>query len=222
MNALRLKIRNVVPPRGWRFACPALNYRSRTENNSLKQCLREMTQFYRDNDQPMPDDPVRYIEQAMCEELGPEWCEGFDPSVVKSTAPVITVADFEQGMVTMGHNLGRSIAEGRRITVEFDEVVRRAHICATSGGTKFPCRFNTPISGCSGCVGSVGKIMAKAAGAVANLIVGCPETPDDKFLNSCAICKCNLKAKICVPLDIIRQHMTEEQKVKLPDFCWIK
>jgi hypothetical protein len=211
MNPLRLKNLSIVPPNGYRFHCPEKSYWSRTEHNSLGSCLREMAEFYRDNGVPLPEDPPRKVEQELCEILGPEWCEGFDPSQAKRPTMVLGLDDFKQGMKTMAHNLARSVMQGKRITVEESEVFHRAHVCAG-------CHFNTRVS-CGSCAQSAVK---EAANSVANYLTGCPKTPDDAFLQNCTICKCSLKAKICVPLDIIREHMTEDQMNRLPDFCWIK
>jgi hypothetical protein len=212
MNYLRFRQTNIVPPGGWRFHCPEKHYWSKTDNVSLKTCLREMAQFYKDNGVNLPENPSRKIEQELCEQLGPEWCEGFDPSETQQPALSITLKDLQQGMVTMAHNLARSVEQGRRITVDLEEVKMRAHICST-------CPYNTKVSGCGSCSG---RAVKEAMNSVANYIVGCPETPDDKFLQNCGICKCSLKAKICVPVDIIKQHMLPEQLAQLPEFCWIK
>jgi hypothetical protein len=55
-----------------------------------------------------------------------------------------------------------------------------------------------------------------------NVVVGGAATAYDSQLQSCKVCGCSLKAKIHLPLDILRDNLTDAQMNALPQACWLK
>jgi len=85
-----------------------------------------------------------------------------------------------------------------------EEADRRAKICGS-------CYYNVHAEGCSGCA----KIASLITGPVANR-----HTKYDSMLKVCAVCRCNVVAKVHFPLDQIPTD--DRQQTLFPDFCWQK
>jgi hypothetical protein len=92
--------------------------------------------------------------------------------------------------------------------VEQDEAERRAIICMR-------CHFNNPFTGCASCTrGKLRDLVKK--------ITSNRHTQRDSELHVCNICGCGLAALVHFPLDILDRHFSEDQKQRLPDWCWKK
>src|SRR4029078_8964522 len=91
-------------------------------------------------------------------------------------------------------------------SVSNEEIVRRTYSCNDVPQT-------VRIHGCTGCAGA-------PLHALMNAIVVKP-LPSDAVLQSCAICKCSLKAKVRMQLDDVLPSMSEAQRAALPDACWL-
>lgn len=90
----------------------------------------------------------------------------------------------------------------------------RAAICAG-------CHNNKPTSeikkgGCSSCNKMGGVILNTIRGKI---IKGNKTTSDPKLL-ACALCGCDLKIKVWIPLEVLGQ--TKEEANAWPSFCWRK
>lgn len=97
--------------------------------------------------------------------------------------------------------LTRFIASGGKL-VDQALAEGRAEICAT-------CPRNVPILGCMGCSGILPKLLKLTKGASTSL---------DHKLKGCAVCGCQLKAKVHVPNTIINEDDPEQ----FPEWCWIR
>lgn len=217
---LKLRSRNVVPPGGYRFYCRQTNKWSRTEHNSIQSCLREAREFYHQNNWPIPDDMARQIEQDLCVMLGSDWCEGCDPQNPIFYGKGLTLDTLKQGSATLAHHIARRIQQGQRVVVGADEVQRRAKICATGDPQFGRCRYNAGPTNCPSCGGK--EVLQNLLGRVSQFLADCPPTPFDGQLAACTICQCPLRSKVCVPADIIRDHMPRSQQDQLPAWCWLK
>lgn len=69
--------------------------------------------------------------------------------------------------------------------------------------------MNTFVSGCSACH----KVVSE--------VVGTKKTRYDYALNSCAVCKCVLKAKVHFPLETLDRETKKLQSL-YPEHCWLK
>jgi hypothetical protein len=143
------------------------------------------------------------IQDQICATLDGEWClEGGYP-VPPMGGWGFTIQAVIQGTRT----LAQWMINGKGKRVDAAEAERRALICAG-------CPYNQPPVGCSGC-----NILAlhEAANAVVNGAV----TIYDSQLKSCKICGCSLRAKIHLPVDILRNNLTDGQMSSLPKHCWL-
>jgi hypothetical protein len=224
---LKLKNTTNVPPGGYQWYCHDTQKWYGRQNNSLAAAVSEATVFHQANHFPVPQGFARRIEQELCEKLGDQWCQACHPDDPVIFPSVFSVQALKQGTATLAHLVARKLSEGRRILVEPDEVVRRARACcegdAANGGR---CRFNAgveSIEGVTGCQSCGTKEEVRTIlGKVSELLAGCPSTPYDSQLAACKICACPLRSKVCVPVDIILEHMPASQQAQLPAWCWIK
>lgn len=149
------------------------------------------------------------IEAVMVE------CEG----QICATAPPGTCRDVQGQVVMAGVNL--SMEDVRRGTatlvdwflhgkrkVDKPLAEERARICSS-------CFANKEPEGCTSCASG-------ALREIADKIVNGDSTAHDGFLKSCAFCSCVLRAKVWLPVDVLRRHTPDEQKARLPEYCWIK
>ncbi len=85
--------------------------------------------------------------------------------------------------------------------VDQAEADRRASICAG-------CVYNKPVKLCFGCDATLSWIAHR---------IGWPTTSRDAELSSCKRCKCLLKLKIHMPLNVL-----DDKGVEYPEWCWAK
>lgn len=142
-------------------------------------------------------------------------CEG----QICSTAPPGTCRDVQGQVVMAGVNL--SLEDVKRGTATlFDWFLHgkkkvakplaeeRARVCSS-------CFANKEPEGCTPCASG-------ALREIADKIVGGDSTAHDGFLKSCAFCSCVLRAKVWLPVDVLRRHTAADQFERLPEYCWIK
>lgn len=153
--------------------------------------------------------PTGSVEAVMVE------CE----NQICATAPPGTCRDVQGQVISAGINLSfEDVKRGTATLVDWflhgkQKVAKplaeeRARICSS-------CFANKEPEGCSSCSGS-------ALREIADKIVGGDSTAHDGFLKACAFCSCQLRAKIWLPLEVLLRHTPDEQKARLPEYCWIK
>lgn len=144
------------------------------------------------------------IQDQLCVGLDGEWCNN-------EGIPLPPAGGWRfdiQGVIQGTRTLAQWLLKGKGRKVEVVEAERRALICAS-------CPMNQDPAGCSSC--TMGALKEAA-----NLIVGGTTTVYDSSLKSCRVCGCSLRAKIHLPLDILRDNLTDAQMTALPQACWLK
>lgn len=148
------------------------------------------------------DAVAREVQDQLCRTLPPGQCRDLDGEKVISGRPMSFEA-IKQGTAT----LLAFIVNGAK---KVDKVTANARAKTCAG-----CYANRDPSGeCTTCT--------KAAFAAATTVIGAEPTDYDGYLKACAYCACGLKAKVWVPLDIVRNHTPHEQFAQLPPHCWIR
>lgn len=156
------------------------------------------------NNLPIGSQFEQQIQDQLCQNLGSEWCNINGAKIPPPGGWLFDIQSVINGTRTLSHWLLK--AKGKK--VEPAEAERRAAICST-------CYMNADPTGCSNC--SLNSLKE-----IANLVVGGATTAYDSRLKSCRACGCSLKAKIHLPLDILRDNLNETQMSSLPEFCWLK
>jgi hypothetical protein len=144
------------------------------------------------------------IQNQICATLDGDWC-------LENGRPIPPMGGFgfDIAAVIQGtRTLASWLIKGKGKKVEAIEAERRALICAG-------CPMNQPPVGCTGCTMSALK-------EAVNVVVGGAATAYDSQLQSCKVCGCSLRAKIHLPLDILRDNLTDAQMNALPQACWLK
>jgi hypothetical protein len=144
----------------------------------------------------VPIDLAAQMEDQLCQTLDPGWCMFDDPARPRVSTE-LTWSDMTRGLQTFGRWLSGGLK-----TVEQSEADRRALVCSR-------CYLNVHIEGCSNCQ----KLVKEVSGSLSS--------KHDASLKGCAVCKCVLKVKVHLPIDILG---TETHKLQhlYPDFCWQK
>lgn len=161
-------------------------------------------QHYLANNLPIGLQWAEKIQDQLCAGLDSEWCNDGGYPIPPMGGWGFTIQAVIQGTRTLAQWMIN--AKGKK--VELVEAERRALICAG-------CPFNQPPVGCSGC-------NIKALHDASNFVVNGAATVYDSQLQSCKICGCSLRAKIHLPLDILRDNLTDGQMNALPQHCWLK
>jgi len=96
--------------------------------------------------------------------------------------------------------------------VEDTEIVRRSLKCVSGGPGGQTCQYNRPPDDCD-CSGkfSVTGLLEKIVGGKWSKWDGC--------LYSCKLCGCDLKAKVRLPLAVLKKH--EKEGIQYPEYCWL-
>lgn len=205
---------NETPPGRWRhriegIAGPQAWVSEFYAYNDLEE---EVVKRYRANGKEVPSDLRQRIIDQMCQQLPDNWCQCGDRTQYSMwfRNAVHEFARVFQGTAT----LVDWFVAGNREKVSPDVAEYRADRCST-------CVFNQPPQGCTTC-------NQKSLRSKVNEIVGGSATKYDLALNACAICGCELKAKIWLPKEILLRHMSEQQIAQLPPAhngfkgCWLK
>jgi hypothetical protein len=196
-----------MPPGGWRYFCSETGEWSESFLSKFDMMASARTFFLR-NGWLVPSESE--ILDQMCRRLV---AEGIFSACAGDSIPnrrgrlALSWDTFRQGTMT----LADWILSGGKAS--YSEACRRAELC--SG-----CPLNDDPRGCKGC--GMGAKIRNLISDVSSRVGGLQPTPHDDRLKACVACLCALKAKIYVPLDIIRRNMPEGQKELLWDRCWIK
>ncbi len=144
------------------------------------------------------------IQDQLCMNLDGQWCNLNGLPLPPSGGWGFDIMAVIQGTRT----LAQWLLKGKGKKVEPAVAEERAVIC-------IQCPMNQNPIGCSSC--SMGALREAA-----NLIVGGVTTAYDSQLKSCKVCGCSLRAKIHLPLEILRDNLSEAQMTALPQACWLK
>lgn len=189
----------VPPPPHFRYRHPVSG--AEFTRNAWFQLRDDVTAHTKGNHYPDVSDEE--IEQQMCENMGADIKERFCIGDGQTVRGGLHWKDILQGTAT----LASFLVAGRPL-VEQAEAERRASICA-----KCPrnVTFSKPCGG-----------LCEELQSVVKTIVGGNGTTLDAKLESCSVCKCHLKSKVWVPLDILKKHDAAEHQSEYPDACWLK
>ncbi len=191
----KLKQRNYVPPDGFRYTHSETGHTSRAGDwDSLVTAAKDHRRVMK---LPIPDDLVALMEDQLCAQLTPEWCEHRGLPYVETR---MSWGDMLDGM-----NVFKLWAQNGMELVPQEEAERRSDICAG-------CYLNVSIPGCGPCHG-MARIVSEAVGA--------KKTRNEHLLKACGVCKCLNSAAVHFPLDILNETDTPARQASYPaEFCW--
>jgi len=198
--SMRLKNEKRGFPGGHRFRHPISGHE---ESFHAWNLLRDwVTAHCRANGYPPISDIE--IQTQQCERLDPvtadRYCEG-EGNLVRGTG-------LNWREVWAGTKVLASFLLAGKPLVSKDEANRRASICARCPRNV---RFDKP---CGGLCAELAEVVAA--------IVGDQSTHFDGRLDACSICKCHLKSKVWIPLEILKKHESDEHQQEYPEKCWLK
>jgi len=153
-------------------------------------------------------DQVQQHRRAMQYDLAEGWEERFQDDLCRQNSEVpcsdrpvdltqrrLTVADLRRFMGTLANFKGKFVPKA--------EAERRAAVCST-------CPMNREVVGCWGCGGILATVTKFLAGR---------STSRDASLDSCSVCGCVLRAKIHLPMEVIKSAEIRS-KLEYPEWCW--
>lgn len=203
----------MTPPGLWRYriegiADPVIAWVTGfyAYNDLEAETLRRM----KANGIPAPPDLRQRVVDQLCPQLPPEWCN--DGTLMGRVGAAFSheFTRVMQGTTT----LIDWWVSADRAKVPQEEADRRASICST-------CPFNSQPAGCTTCNrGVLATLAAK--------VVGGQPTRHDASLQACSICGCELKAKVWLPLEVLRRHLSTGQMAQFPPphtgfpGCWLR
>lgn len=191
-----------APPGGWSYIVPETKV-SFSGRASMTQLLGDLKAHYAASGYEAPKNLEDLVEQFLCERL-----EGY--CVDETGRQPISVSEqiahsfhtVLQGTATL---VSWVAGGGERVSQE--QADARASVCST-------CPHNQDPAGCTGC--NIGALRS-----LVNKVVGPRKTKDDAALKACNICSCGLQAKVWLPHATIWPHMSERQRSRLPERCWL-
>lgn len=178
-----------TPPGGWTY-CDSRTGIKYVEH-ALTAILSKVYKTWVANNIEIPQDWQAVIRQEICEQRPDIECRE-----IGEPETFVTVDDIAR----FGSTVKNWLADGGK-WVEKPEAERRASICAG-------CVNNRHVKLCFGCTSTL-KWLAER--------IGWPETSRDAELLSCKKCKCLLKLKAHMPLNVL-----DDKGVEYPDWCWAK
>lgn len=202
MKRLHFKSKATVPPGRFNYLHTETGHIS--SSHSYDQWLGKIASHREANNLPpiTPED----AEHQNCMRLAPatarSFCNAGDGDFT-TEAVQLKFADIMRGTRTIA-----AFKLAGSPLVSNEEAERRAAICRL-------CEWNTPYA--SPC----GTTCAELTSLVETLVGG-EKTSYDEDLRACAICHCSLKAKIHIPLEILRKTEEPAHQELFPPFCWQK
>ena len=193
------------PPGGWKYVVPETG-KTIGPFSGRKQLQDILGGHYHSSGYTMPSDILDKVEAQICGNY-PEYCgeppKGYVERLVAGTKSLYhTFSAARRCLVILVSNRAGS---GERPSQELRE--SRAKTCAE-------CPMNQEIQKCSHCnMETLNSLINKLAGTV--------KTQYDDQLKFCAVCHCNLRAKIATKHEAIWNHMPKSQKDRLPQACWL-
>lgn len=202
---LRLKNKIESIPGGFKWTVPETEVTIGPETN-ISDLLMNVRQHYRANDLLPPPDLEDRLEHDNCLRAPAKRCRPEHPSkaeggwIARLTQDIGTILS---GTLTIGQWLWQYGGE----SVSPEEAVRRAEICIR-------CPYNKPPQGCKPCNS------AKIENTIRK-VIGHRSTEHDNDLKSCAICGCHLRAKIWIPLEVMKKKSQPSRLKQYPQWCWL-
>ena len=195
MNRLTLSdaLRGPVPPDGYRYRDPVDGFTA--HSFEYPDWVNKEKKHLEANGREVPFDLEILMQEQLCLTLPPGWCNYDPPNSV-----ILVQLDWKDVMQAAG-TFKDWLLQGRPL-VDQEEAERRALICSR-------CYLNVQITGCGSCQ------------SIVEAMAGTLSTKHDRFIRSCAACKCNLKAKVHFPLETLDKHNPGVQQL-YPDHCWLK
>jgi hypothetical protein len=201
-----------MPPGGFKYLEPTTKRWIPKDgyDTNVDATISKVQAFLKSNSLPVPPNLRALIEDQICERLSGNlsWCNNGN---IASTEEINAsrrgwAFSFEHVKTFTATMIDWWVNGGERVS---DEIIsERAKVC--SG-----CPNNTHPPGCTSCSSGVIR------GIVAR-IVGGHSHPMDVNLRACAICGCDLRAKVRIPQDTLTRNMPKEKLAVLPPFCWLK
>jgi hypothetical protein len=154
----------------------------------------------------MPGDIFERVEAQICSNY-PEYCGEPPQGYVERFAARVKSAyhTFHNARNCLATLVSNRAGSGERPSQALLEA--RAGTCSE-------CLMNLPIQDCSTC-------NKTALNSLIQKLVGAGKTQYDSQLQYCAVCHCNLRAKIATKHEAIWRHMPQAQKDRLPASCWL-
>ena len=186
-------LRGPVPPDGYRYKDPESGFVCHSFDYS--DWVQQEKKHLEGNGRKVPFDLELIMQEQLCMTLPPGWCS-YDPpnSVVLATLE-------GKDIMHAASTFGSWVLNGMPL-VEQEEADRRALVCSR-------CYLNVSISGCGVCQ------------AVVDKLAGSLTSKHDRFIRKCAACKCNLRAKVHFPLEVLDKENPGVQEL-YPEHCWLK
>lgn len=196
---------NEVPPGGgWRYQQHETGHW--IHSPSWEELIKDVAKYRKLNNFPIGAQFEQEIREQLCSFLPPEFCKHTDPSAKHFQVSPLTLHEAKE----TASMLVTWFTKYRRRKVEPSQATARAAKCVR-------CPFNQKITGCANCSLNVIRELI-------NQIVGGARTEHDNRLESCLICRCTLKAKIWLPIELLKEFLTEEKLNTFPsaEVCWIR
>jgi len=188
------------PPGGYRYVQPETGQRLEAPNWAALLALVKKHRIA--NNLPIGLEFNREIEEALCAELEPGYCQD-----AQSHRPAFSLGLSFQAILDGTATLAAWFLQGRpKVTQE--EADAHAAICTT-------CPENQPPQGCSAC-------SWRRVEQLVGTVTGAGRTTSDGALQMCRQCGCSLRAKVWFPPTFLRERMSKERIEALPSHCWIK
>ena len=196
---------SLVPPGGWVFAQDGFNFEGQTFND-----LVGIVEHHRASNGKPAGDPKQEIQDQICQR-NPSTCLGVPMNYASTTAPHPFV-DSLRNFATAAKNFlmhGGAMLDQNTANI-------RASTCSK-------CHNNVPAEQsrqdplkCGVCGGAVNH----AVEITRNIALAGRKTPSDGVLKTCALCGCDLRIKVWLPVKYFDPKC--ENANKYPSFCWMK
>lgn len=193
--------RETMPPGGYTYFQADTN--TRITSPTLRELGEAVIRHRQSNNIPTGnlDAVMLECENQLCATSPPGICRDVQGQLIANGVN-LTLEDVKRGTAT----LVDWFLHGRE-KVDRNVATQRAKTCAS-------CYANKDPVGCGSCSANVLR-------EIADKIVGGDSTDYDGFLKACAICGCQTRAKIWLPLNLLRRHMPEDQVARFPAHCWL-
>lgn len=208
------------PPGYWRFPSP-LDGKIIGPFPARVELMNELRKHYASNSILAPANLDAEVDDWMCNQLHPSLCEDADtggkalPQPKKNKGLVAQFNSVVAGTKTIAEWFVQARIMGKRELVSIEQATERGLVCINQCTPPAnPVGHHVPIGRCAPCVlGSYTKAV--------EIVVGARTLPIDDQLQACNVCGCGLRAKVQIPVDILRKHMAPEHLAQFPSFCWL-